>query len=69
VGREMRELRARLEVMEAMQRRTHAVEDASDVESEKIEVEEVAGEDMVEERFLKVVVKLGARAKMDVPMY
>jgi hypothetical protein len=55
--------------MEAMQRRTLATEDVSDAESEEIEVEEVIGEDAAEERLLKVVVKLGARAKMDIPMY
>jgi hypothetical protein len=55
--------------MEAIQRRTHVAEDVSDVESEEIEVEEIIGEDAAEERLLKVVVKLGAREKMDVPMY
>jgi hypothetical protein len=69
VGREVRELRARLEAMEAMQRRTPVAEDVSDAESEEIEVEEAIGEDAAEERLLKVVVKLGAREKMDVPMY
>jgi hypothetical protein len=39
VGREMRELRASLEVMEAMQRRTHAAEDVSNAEREEIEFE------------------------------
>jgi hypothetical protein len=67
VGREVRELRARLEAMEAMQRRTPTTEDVSDAESEEIEVEEAIGEDEGEERLLKVVVKLGAREKMDVP--
>jgi hypothetical protein len=69
VGREVRELHARLEAMEAMQRRKSAAGDISDAESEEIEVEEATGEDADDERFLKVVVKLGARAKMDVPMY
>jgi hypothetical protein len=69
VGREMRELYERLEAMEAIQRRTHVTEDVSDAEREEIEVEEIIGEDAVEERLLKDVVKLGARANMDVPMY
>jgi hypothetical protein len=69
VGREVRKLRASLEVMEAMQRRTPTVEDVSDVESEEVEVEEATGEDAFNEHFLKVVMKLGARVKMDVPMY
>jgi hypothetical protein len=69
VGREMRELYTILEAMEAIQRRTPAAEDVSDAESEEIEVEEVIGEDAAEECLLKVVVKLGARAKMNVPMY
>jgi hypothetical protein len=34
-----------------------------------VEVEEVVAEDVAEERLLKAVVKLGARAKIDVPMY
>ena len=65
----MRELRARLEAMEAMQRGTSTAGDVSDAESEEIEVEEAIGEDVGAARFLKVVMKLGARAKMDVPMY
>jgi hypothetical protein len=69
IGREMRELHARLEVMEAMQRRTPTIEDVSDAESEEIEVEENVGEDVSEVRFLKVIVKLGAGAKLDIPMY
>jgi hypothetical protein len=69
VGREMRELHARLEAMEAMQRRTPVAEDVSDVESEEVEVEEATGEDVAEECLLKVIVKLGAREKMDIPMY
>jgi hypothetical protein len=70
VEREMRELCARLEVMEAVQRRAPDVGDVSDAESEEIEVEEeAAGEDAAEECLLKVVVKLGAREKIDIPMY
>jgi hypothetical protein len=69
VGGEMRELHARLEEMEEMQRRTHVVEYVNDVKSEEIEVEEVIGEDVAEELLLKVVVKLGTREKVEVSMY
>jgi hypothetical protein len=69
VGREMRELCARLEAMEAMKRRTPTIEDVIDAESEELEFEEAIGEDTVEECLLKFVVKLGAKEKMDVPMY
>jgi hypothetical protein len=69
VEREMRELCARLEAMEAMQRRAPDVGDISEAESEETEVEEAAGGDVVEECLLKVVVKLGAREKIDIPMY
>jgi hypothetical protein len=65
----VRELHARLEVMEAMQRRTSVTGDVSDVESEEIEFEEAIGEYASNECFLKAVMKLGARVKIDVPMY
>ena len=65
----MRELRIMLEAMEAMQKRTHGVEDISDAESEEVEVEEATGEDVAEECLLKVVVKLGSREKINIPMY
>jgi hypothetical protein len=69
--REMRELRARLEAMEAAQTRAPDVGDISDAESEEIEVEveETAGENVHEEHLLRVVVKLGARAKIEILMY
>jgi hypothetical protein len=69
VAREMREIRARLEVMEAMQRRKPDVGDVSDAESIEEKVEEVSRENVFEECLLRVVVKLGARAKIEVPMY
>jgi hypothetical protein len=69
VEREMRELRARIEVMEAAQRRELDVGDVSDAESEDIEVEEVAREHVAEECLLREIVRLGARAKIEVPMY
>jgi hypothetical protein len=69
VERYMRELRARLEVMEEVQRREPDVGDVSNAERENVEVEEAAGEHIVEEHLLRVVVRLGSRAKIEVPMY
>jgi hypothetical protein len=67
--REMREIRAILDAMETTQRREHDPGYVSDEERKEREVEEVVEEDVVEELLLKVVVKLGARAKIDIPMY
>jgi hypothetical protein len=67
--RGMREICARLDAMQPTQRRTPDAGDVSDEESEDVEVEGVAGEDAAEERLLKFVVKLGAREKIDIPMY
>jgi hypothetical protein len=69
VEREMRELCARLDMMEAPQRRALDVGDISDEESKDVEAEEAAGERVFEERLLRAVVRLGARAKIQVPMY
>jgi len=55
--------------MEAAQRRAPDDGDISDAESEEVEVEKDAGENVVEERLLRAVVRLGARAKIEVPMY
>jgi DNA-binding transcriptional regulator WhiA len=55
--------------METTQRRAPDVGDISEEENEEVEVEEVVAEDAAEERLLKEVVKLGAREKIDVPMY
>jgi hypothetical protein len=46
---------ARMEAMEAAQRRAPDVGDVSDAESEEVEVEEAAGEDVAEERLLRAV--------------
>jgi hypothetical protein len=69
VEREMRELRARLEVMEATQMRAPDAGDISDAKSEEVEVEEGAGENVAEELLLRAIVRLGARAKIEIPMY
>jgi hypothetical protein len=69
VEREMRELHARLEAMVAAQRRAPDTGGINDEESEEVEVREVAGENVVEERLLRALVRLGAIAKIEVPMY
>jgi hypothetical protein len=55
---EMRQLRARLDAMETAQRRAPNVGDVSESENEYVEAKEVVGEQSVEERLLRVVVKL-----------
>jgi hypothetical protein len=70
--RQMRELCARLDAMEIAQRRIVDVGDISKDESENEvgnEGEEVAAEDVVEERIFKAVARIGAREKMDIPTY
>jgi hypothetical protein len=69
VEREMRELRARLEAMEATQRRAPDAGDIRDAKSEEVEVEEATGENVAKELLLREIVRLGARAKIEVPMY
>jgi hypothetical protein len=69
VEREMRELRAHLDAMETTQRRAPDAGDISEAESEEGGNEEVVAEDVAEERLLKVVARMGAREKMDIPMY
>jgi hypothetical protein len=72
VEREMRELRARLDAMETTQRRTVDAGDISEAESENEaghEGEEVAVEDAADERLFRVVARIGAREKMEIPMY
>jgi hypothetical protein len=41
----------------------------SAMQRDDVEVEEAAGEHVVEEHLLREVVRLGARAKIEVPMY
>jgi hypothetical protein len=71
IERQMHDLRARLEDMETTQRRTASAGDLSDSESE-IEAEreeEVAAEDASNERLIRAIARMGARAKMDIPVY
>jgi hypothetical protein len=68
---EIRDLCARLEDMETTQRHTVSARDLSDSESE-IEAEheeEVATEDATNECLIRAIARMGARAKMDIPVY
>jgi hypothetical protein len=65
----MGELRARLEVMQVVQRRSPDAGDINDAKSEEVEVEEAVGENVTEECLLREVARLGGRAKIEVPMY
>jgi hypothetical protein len=70
VEREMCELRVRLDTMETTHRCTADAGDISEAESENEVVnEEVAVKDAAEERLFRVVARIGAREKMDIPMY
>jgi hypothetical protein len=62
--RDMRELIARLDVTEIAQRREPNVGDVSDAENEEVVVEY-----FVKEHLLEAIVKLGARERIDIPMY
>jgi hypothetical protein len=71
IERQMRDLRARLEDMETTQRCTASAGDLSDSESE-VEAEreeEVAAQDASNERLIRAIARMGARAKMDIPVY
>jgi hypothetical protein len=59
----------RLDGMETTQKRAPNTGDISETESEEIEVEEDVAEDAVEDCLLKAVSRIGARAKIEVPMY
>jgi hypothetical protein len=71
VEREMRELRVRLDSMETAQRRTVDTKDISEADSENEagHGEEVAVEDVADERLFSVVARIGVRAKMEILMY
>jgi hypothetical protein len=72
VEREMHELCARLDAMETTQRCTVDVGDINEAECENEaghEGEEVAVEDAADEHLFKAVARIGARAKMEIPMY
>jgi len=69
--RQIRDLQARLEDMEAAQRRTVNTGDLSDSEGEA-EAEpqgEVAAEDAANERLIKAIARMSSKTKMDIPAY
>jgi hypothetical protein len=70
--REMHDIRARIEDMETTQRCTTGFGDVSDSKSANEvghEGEEVKTEDATNECLIRVVAKMGAREKMDIPVY
>jgi hypothetical protein len=69
--REMRDLPARLEDMETAQRRTDNAGDLSDSEgeAEAEREEEVAAKDASNKHLIRAIARMGARAKMDIPVY
>jgi hypothetical protein len=70
--REMCDLCARLEDMETAQSHTFGVGDVSDSKSEnesRHEGEEVTAEDAANERLIRAVARMGAKEKMDIPVY
>ena len=70
--REMHELRARLDAMEIAQRHTVDAGDISEAKSENEagnKGEEVVVEDVVDERLFRAVARIGAREKIDIPVY
>jgi hypothetical protein len=56
-------------VREATQRRAPDVGDIINAKSEEVEFKEVARENVTKEILLRAIVILGARAKIEVPMY
>jgi hypothetical protein len=72
VEREMCELCARLDAMETTQRHTVDARDINEAESEneaRNKGEEVAVKDVADECLFRVVARIGAREKMDIPVY
>jgi hypothetical protein len=70
--RDIHDLRARVMDIKIKQRRTTNVGDVNESESEDEvghEREEVAAEDATNERLIRDVARMGARVKMDIPVY
>ena len=68
----MRDLRVRIEDMETTQRCTVSAGDLSDSESEieaEHEGEEVAANNAANECLIRAIARMGAREKMDIPVY
>jgi hypothetical protein len=72
VERDIHDLRAKVVDMEIKQRRTAGIGDVSESESEDEaghEEEEITAEDAAHEHLIRVVARMSARAKMDIPVY
>jgi hypothetical protein len=72
VERDLHDIRARLVDMEIKQRCTTDARDVSESESENEaghDGEEVAAEDAANERLIRAIARMGAKAKMDIPVY
>jgi hypothetical protein len=72
VEREMSELHARLDAMETTHRRIFNIGDINKDESENEaghEGEEIAVEDVADEQIFRAIARIGAREKMDIPIY
>jgi hypothetical protein len=72
VERDLHNIRARLVYMEIKQRRTADIGDVSESENEDDAghgEEEVTVEDATNERLFRAVARMGAREKMDIPVY
>jgi hypothetical protein len=69
--RQIRDIRARLEEMEEVQRCTANAGDLSDSEGEAQAEQqgEVAAEDVANERFIKAIAQMSSKTKMDIPAY
>ena len=68
---QMRDLRARLEEMETVQRHGVGAGEFSDseVEEEAGHAEEVTAEDASTERLIKAIARMSSKTKMDIPVY
>jgi hypothetical protein len=72
VERDLHDIHARLVDVEIKQRRTTDIGDVSESESEDDaghEEEEISAEDAAHECLIRVVARMSARAKMDIPVY
>ena len=70
--RDIHDLHARVVDMEIKHRHTAGAGDVSDSESENEaghKGEEVTAEDAANERLIRAIARMGARAKMDIPVY
>jgi hypothetical protein len=72
VERDMHDIRARLVDVEIKKRRTADIGDVSEFEREDDtghEEEEIVAEDAANEHLIRVVARMSARAKMEIPVY